>query len=246
MNKGYSLINLKDLRIQVYLDTANINIVKKYCSNKYIKGFTTNPSLMNKMGIKSYKEFVKKFLLITKNKPVSFEVTSDSLNDIEKQAKRLSSFGGSVYVKIPVCNTKGLSTTKLISKLTSQKIKINITAIMSFEQIKNIIDNVDPEAEIILSIFAGRIADTGKDPEDIMILANNYIKKKRKNKFLTLWASTRELFNLFQAERSSADIITFTQEILQKVKLINKNLKNYSIETVKSFYEDGIKNSLDI
>jgi transaldolase len=240
------LQNLKDLKIQVYLDSADLSIIKKYSTNFYIKGFTSNPSLMSKSGIKSYEEFIKKFLSISENKPVSFEVTSDALKEMEEQAKRISSFGNSIYVKIPICNTKGESTIKLISKLSGQKIKINVTAIMSFEQIKDIVDNVNPEAEIILSIFAGRIADTGRDPEETMIEANNYIIKSKKNKFSILWASVREIFNLFQAERSFVNIITLTPEILEKIKLRNKNLHQYSVETAKMFYEDGLKNSLNI
>jgi len=238
--------NLEDVKIQVYLDSADLDVVSKYSSFQNIKGFTSNPSLMSKSGIKSYEEFIKKFLSISNNKPVSFEVTSDTMEEMEEQAKKIYSYSNSIYVKIPICNTKGESTVPLLSRLSSQKIKINVTAIMSFQQVKDVIDNVNPEAEIILSIFAGRIADTGRDPEQIMLNARDHIIKSKKDKFKTLWASVREIFNLFQAERSKTDIITLTPEILEKIKLRNKDLHQYSIETAKMFYDDGRKNKLSI
>jgi transaldolase len=238
--------NLEDIKIQVYLDSANLDVVSKYSSFQNIKGFTSNPSLMSKSGIKSYEEFIKKFLSISNNKPVSFEVTSDTMEEMEKQAKKIYSYSNSIYVKIPICNTKGESTVPLLSRLSSQKIKINVTAIMSFQQVKDVIDNVNPEAETILSIFAGRIADTGRDPEQTMLKAREYIIKSKKDKFKTLWASVREIFNLFQAERSKTDIITLTPEILEKIKLRNKDLHQFSIETAKMFYDDGRKNKLSI
>jgi transaldolase len=238
--------NLDDLKIQVYLDSADLDVISKYSSFQNIRGFTSNPSLMGKSGIKSYEEFIKKFLLISNNKPVSFEVTSDTMSEMEEQAKKIYSYSNSIYVKIPICNTQGESTVPLISKLSFQKIKINVTAIMSFEQIKDVVDNVNPGSEIILSIFAGRIADTGRDPEQIILNSKNYILKSKKSNFYILWASVREIFNLFQAERSKTDIITLTPEILEKIKLRNKDLKEYSIETVKMFYDDGRKNLLNI
>jgi transaldolase len=238
--------NLEDVKIQVYLDSADLDVVSKYSSFQNIKGFTSNPSLMSKSGIKSYEEFIKKFLSISNNKPVSFEVTSDTMEEMEEQAKKIYSYSNSIYVKIPICNTKGESTVPLLSRLSSQKIKINVTAIMSFQQVKDVIDNVNPEAEIILSIFAGRIADTGRDPEQTMLKARDYILKSKKDKFKTLWASVREIFNLFQAARSKTDIITLTPEILEKIKLRNKDLHQYSIETAKMFYDDGRKNKLNI
>ena len=241
-----SLNHLKDLRIEVYLDSANINTIKNYAVHNSIKGFTSNPSLMSKSGIKSYGEFIKTFLSISNNKPVSFEVTSDSINEMETQAKKINNFGNSIYVKIPILNTKGESTVDLISKLSAQKIKVNVTAMMTFEQAKDVIDNVNPGNEIILSIFAGRIADTGRDPEKTIQTIKEYIFKSKKKNFKILWASVREIFNLFQAERSGADIITLTPEILEKIKLRNKDLHQYSIETAKMFYDDGLKNSLNI
>jgi transaldolase len=240
------LDNLKNINIDIYLDSADLEIIKRYSAYENVKGFTSNPSLMSKSGIKSYEEFIKTFLLISNNKPVSFEVTSDSINEMEAQAKKICNFSNSIYVKIPILNTKGESTVDLISKLSAQKIKVNVTAMMSFEQAKDVIDNVNPGNEIILSIFAGRIADTGRDPEKTMQTIKEYIFKSKKKNFKILWASVREIFNLFQAERSGADIITLTPEILEKIKLRNKDLHQYSIETAKMFYDDGRKNSLNI
>jgi len=240
------LNNLTKLDIDVYLDSADLKIIKSYSANKNIKGFTSNPSLMSKSGIKSYEEFIKTFLSISSGKPVSFEVTSDTINEMEVQAKKINKFSDSIYVKIPILNTKGDSTVDLVSKLTSQKIKVNVTAMMSFDQAKDVIDNVNPGNEIILSIFAGRVADTGRDPELTIKKTKDYIIKNKKQKIKILWASVREIFNLFQAERSGADIITLTPEILEKIKLRNKDLHQYSIETAKMFYEDGLKNSLNI
>lgn len=241
-----NLDNLTNLNIDVYLDSADLEIIKRYSAHKNIKGFTSNPSLMSKSGIKSYEEFIKTFLSISNNKPVSFEVTSDAKNEMENQAKKINKFSNSIYVKIPILNTKGESTVGLISTLSAQKIKVNVTAMMSFEQAKDVIDNVNPGNEIILSIFAGRIADTGIDPEKIMKKTKDYIIKNKKQKIKILWASVREIFNLFQAERSGADIITLTPEILEKIKLRNKDLHQYSIETAKMFYDDALKNSLNI
>jgi transaldolase len=240
------LDNLTNLNIDVYLDSADLKIIKSYSANKNIKGFTSNPSLMSKSGIKSYEEFIKTFLSISSGKPVSFEVTSDAINEMEVQAKKINKFSDSIYVKIPILNTKGDSTVDLVSKLTAQKIKVNVTAMMSFDQAKDVIDNVNPGNEIILSIFAGRVADTGRDPEQTIKKTKDYIIKNKKQKIKILWASVREIFNLFQAERSGADIITLTPEILEKIKLRNKDLHEYSIETAKMFYEDGLKNSLNI
>jgi transaldolase len=234
------------MKIKIYADGADYKSIIRLNKSVNISGFTTNPTLMRKSGVKDYSFFAKKVLKQVKNKPISFEVFSDDFQEMKKQARIINSWGSNVYVKIPICNTKGESTVPLIAKLSSQKIKINVTAMMSFEQAKNVIDNVHPGADIILSVFAGRIADTGRDPEDIMTKINNYIIQSKKDKFKTLWASVREIFNLFQAERTKTNIITLTPEILDKIKLRNKDLHQYSIETAKMFYEDGLKNSLNI
>lgn len=239
------LNNLKNLNIQIYLDGADLDIVKKENNNSLIKGYTSNPSLMHQSGIKSYENFIKDFLKITK-KPVSFEVTDDELDNIEIQARKISSFGKNIYVKIPVTNTKGNSTIPIIKKLTKDNIKLNITAIFTTHQLQEIINNINSNTEIILSIFAGRIADTGVNPENLFIETKKFIINKKKENFKLLWASVREVYNIYQADKVGCDIITVTQDILKKVVLKNKNLKEYSIETVKMFYNDAKKGNLSI
>ncbi len=236
---------IKDLKIDIFLDGADLEVVSKIDSNDTIKGYTSNPSLMQKSGIKSYEEFIINFLKLT-SKPVSFEVTADDIEEMQIQAEKISKFGKNIHVKIPVTNTKGESTIKVIKNLTAKKIMLNITAIFTEKQLEEIISQVDPENEIILSIFAGRIADAGINPESTFIKAKGLIEKYKKNKFKLLWASVREVFNIYQAEKTNVDIITVTKDVLKKVNLRGKDLNDYSIETVRMFYEDALKGNLKI
>ena len=171
---------VSDLDIEIYLDTADLEIIKKNAEEPYIKGFTSNPSLMAKYGIKSYENFINEFLKIAKNKPVSFEVCSDDLQVMYEQAKRINEFGNNIFVKIPYYNTKGLDTIKVINDLTNQNINVNVTAIMTFDQVKNIVDTKNDETETILSIFAGRISDSGKNAADTIKQSVEYIKSSKK------------------------------------------------------------------
>ena len=236
---------VSDLNIEIYLDTADLEIIKKNAEEPYIKGFTSNPSLMAKYGIKSYENFINDFLKIAKNKPVSFEVCSDDLQVMYEQAKRINEFGNNIFVKIPYYNTKGFDTIKVINDLTNQKINVNVTAIMTFDQIKNIVDTKNDETETILSIFAGRISDSGKNAADTIKQSVEYIKSSKKN-FKVLWASVREIYNLYEANNCGSHIITITPELISKIKLRNKDLKEYSIDTSKMFYEDALKHKIDI
>ncbi len=236
---------IADLNIEIYLDTADLDKIKEYTEKNYIKGFTSNPSLMAKYGITSYENFIKEFLNISKDKPVSFEVCADELNLMYEQALRISNFSDSIFVKIPYYNSKGLSTLELINSVTQKKIKTNVTAIMSFDQIKSIVDSKKDDTESILSIFAGRIADSGIDPKDTIKKSVNYIQDSNKN-FKILWASVREIYNLYEANNCGSHIITVTPELISKIKLRNKDLKEYSIETSRIFYEDALKNKLEI
>tara|TARA_B100001250_G_C19677788_1_gene734439 strand:+ start:231 stop:959 length:729 start_codon:yes stop_codon:yes gene_type:complete len=242
MNSNLNLAN--KINIDIFLDGADLEIVKKFSEYDFIKGFTSNPSLMHKSKISSYENFIKEFLKIT-SKPISFEVVSDDINEMKEQAKKLSSYGPNVYVKIPVSNSKGDETTEIISELTNLNIKLNITAIFTINQIQKIIEAVSPKEDIILSIFAGRIADTGRDPTDIFIESKKLIEKKSK-KIKLLWASVREVYNIYQAANVGSDIITVTPDALSKIVLMNKNLDEYSIETVKMFYEDAKKGNIRI
>ena len=234
---------LDSLKISVFLDGANLQDIAEYSEYSQIKGFTSNPTLMAKAGISDYSTFIIECLKVLNGKPISFEVVSDDINEMYEQAVRISSFAKNIYVKIPITNSKGHDTSKIIQKLTDNNIKLNITAITHLSQIDLISKNVLPKNEIILSIFSGRIADTGINPELIYSSLN---KLNLDQNFKTLWASPREIYNLYQANECNVDIITITKDLLVKIKLHNKDLLEYSKETVQMFYEDGLKNKLSI
>ena len=230
--------SIDKLKIKIFADGAEIESIKKLNSNNFIKGFTTNPSLMKKAGVKDYKEFALKLLSEIKDKPISFEVFSDEIPEMEKQAYEISKWGKNVNVKIPVTNTKKESTAELIRKLSSKGIVCNITALFTTDQVKEVYDAIDKSTPSILSVFAGRIADTGKDPSNIIKYSVDLVKSKSKTE--VLWASTRETLNIFQAEKLNCQIITVPHEILGKLSYLDKNLDDFSLETVKSFYKDSI------
>tara|TARA_Y100000590_G_scaffold209795_1_gene237714 strand:- start:198 stop:911 length:714 start_codon:yes stop_codon:yes gene_type:complete len=231
-------MKLDKLKIKIFADGAEIDSIKKLNSNSFIKGFTTNPSLMKKAGIKNYKDFALKLLSEITDKPISFEVFSDEILEMEKQAYEISKWGKNVNVKIPVTNTKKESTTELIRKLSSKGIICNVTALFTNDQIKEVYDAIHNSTPSILSIFAGRIADTGIDPSDIIKYSVDLVKSKPKTE--VLWASTRETLNIFQAEKLGCQIITVPHGILSKLNYLDKNLDEFSLETVKSFYKDSI------
>jgi len=234
---------MKLKRIKIYADGADYSDFVNLNKSKIIKGFTTNPSLMRKSGVKNYEKFAKKLIKVIK-KPISFEVFSDELDEMYIQAKKISSWGNNVYVKIPIVNSKGVSTIRLIKKLNLEKIKLNITAVFTFNQVNKIINILNYQTPSIISIFAGRIADTGIDPINIL---KRSIKLKKNNKNIKiLWASTREVLNIYQAENINCDIITVPIGIIKKLNLYKKNLKKYSIETAKDFYLDGLKSKYKI
>jgi transaldolase len=226
-------------KICLYADGANLSSILSLNKLKYIKGFTTNPTLMRQSGIKNYKIFAKKILKKIKNKPISFEVFADDISKMEIQANEIASWGKNVNVKIPITNTKGKSTNRLIAKLAKKKIICNVTAIFTVKQVSSLLKKLKKKDPLILSIFAGRIADTGVDPEPIIRQCKKLIKEYKNIQIL--WASTREVFNIFQAERSGCDIITVPHDILGKIKYINKNLVSFSKETVNMFYKDALK-----
>ena len=228
---------LKDFKLKIFADGADLENIKFLSTKTYIKGFTTNPSLMRKKGVSDYKNFALEVLKICQNKPVSFEIFADDLGDMERQAIEISKWGENVNVKIPVTNTKGESTKELIKALSERKIICNITAILTIEQLKTIVNALDVNTPAILSIFAGRIADTGINPSPIMAEAVKIAKSKPKSQIL--WASTRELFNIFQAESTGCQIITIPHDIINKFHLLGKDLTDLSLETVKTFYKDA-------
>lgn len=224
------------MKIEIYADGSDINeMISIHRHNKWVSGFTTNPTLMKKANVTNYKEFVKNVTDKIKDLPISFEVFADEIDEMEKQAKLLSSYGSNIYVKIPVTNTKGQSTKYLIQKLLNAGTKINITAVFTKEQIDELLPYMLSDTNVILSIFAGRVADTGVDPKPIMQYALDKVSKNVK----VLWASPREVYNMYEADRLGCHIITVTSDILCKLKLENKNLSEYSLETVKMFYDDA-------
>ena len=232
------MTDIQKLKIKIFADGADFESINKLNTKNYIRGFTTNPSLMKKAGIKNYKEFALKILSKIKDKPISFEVFSDDLVEMEKQAMEIATWGKNINVKIPITNTKKESTTEIIEKLSNQGIECNITAIFTVNQLKNVVQILNKNTPAILSVFAGRIADTGIDPENIMAECVQASKSKPKSEIL--WASTRELVNIFQADKIGCQIITVPHEILSKIDSIGKNLDDYSLDTVKSFYKDAV------
>lgn len=231
--------NFSRFNIAIYADGANMKDILYFNSKKFIKGLTTNPTLMKKSGIKNYQKFALDVLKIVKKKPISFEVFSDDFKEMYRQAKIISSWGDNVFVKIPVTNTKGLSSYKLISKLSNEGIKLNVTAVLLQDQVINIVKSLNKKTRSIISIFAGRIADTGRDP--IPLVKESVLLTKKYKNIQILWASTRESLNIFQAQKINCDIITVTTDILSKVNIFGYDLKKYSLDTVKMFYNDAAK-----
>ena len=231
------MINLNELNIKIFADGADLKSFRDLNSKKFIKGFTTNPSLMKKSGIKNYKEFAKDLIKEINDKPISFEVFEDEITDMEKQARQIATWGKNVYVKIPITNTKGESTHELVNKLSNEGISCNVTAIFTIEQLKLISDSINNKTPTILSVFAGRIADTGIDPTSIMKECIEYTQNKKNVEIL--WASTREVLNIFQANSINCQIITVPNDLLKKLNNLNKDLKSFSKETVMDFYKDA-------
>ena len=229
---------VKKFKIKIFADGADLKSIIDLNKKKYISGFTTNPSLMKKAGIRNYKKFAFTVLRLIKNKPVSFEVFADDLATMKYQAREISTWGKNVYVKIPVTNSKGKSTNKIISELSKEGINLNITAIFTKKQVKDTIKALDKNSKSIISVFAGRIADSGVDPSSIIKYS---IKTSKKKKIEVLWASTRETLNIFEAQKLKCHIITVPHSILAKFNFIGMNLKKLSLETVKLFLRDSKK-----
>jgi transaldolase len=228
---------LPQFKIKLYADGADLNGMIEEYKKGIASGFTTNPTLMKKAGVKSYEEFAKAALKAIPDLPISFEVFSDDLSGMEREARKIAGWGKNVYIKIPVTNTKGESTAPLVKKLSHDGLKLNVTAILTLDQVKTVAKALSPDTPSIVSIFAGRIADTGRDPMPIMKDAVKVLKPLPKAELL--WASTRELLNLVQAESSGCHIITITNDILKKVPQVGKDLSLLSLETVQMFYSDA-------
>ena len=225
------------LKIKLFADGANIEDMQRLAMNPCIQGLTTNPTLMAQAGIKNYESFAKEVLTFVKDKPISFEVFSDEFDEMERQANKIAGWGGNIYVKIPVTNTKGESSASLVKCLASNGVKLNVTALLTLEQVKAIHDVLSPDTPAIISVFAGRIADTGRDPMPMMIEAKKILADQPKTELL--WASPREVLNVIQADQSGCDIITATSSILNKLSKIDYDLQKFSLDTVRMFYNDA-------
>lgn len=232
-------MNLQGLNIKIFADGADKASMLELYQHSYIKGFTTNPTLMRKAGISDYKAFALDILKVIQDRPISFEVFSDDFKEMFHQALEISSWGKNVYVKIPVMNTQSKASYELISSLASRNVKQNVTACMTVDQVKNVVQALKQGPSSYISVFAGRIADTGRNPLDIMQQAVDLLKPH--SALELIWASPRELLNIFEANQIGCHIITATTDILKKLPLIGKDLYEYSLETVKMFYEDAQK-----
>jgi transaldolase len=228
---------VQDLKVQIFADGADKAGMLEMYAKPYIKGLTTNPTLMKKAGITDYRAFCKDILTSIKDKPLSFEVFSDDFAEMERQAMEISSWGDNVYVKIPVTNTKKEDCYELVKKLVAKNVKINVTAIMTLTQVQDVVNCLNPAVPSYVSVFAGRIADTGCDPVPIMSAAVEMLKVAPASELI--WASPRELLNIFQADEIGCQVITVTNDILKKLTLIGYDLESYSLDTVKMFFNDA-------
>lgn len=230
--------------IKLYADGANLDDMLAAYRSGVVQGFTTNPTLMRKAGITDYEAFAKEVLGMISDRPISFEVFADDFSTMYEQAHKINSWGENVYVKIPITNTKGESAVPLVKHLVGDGIKLNITAILTLEQVKVVNDVLSPHIPAIVSVFAGRIADTGIDPMPIMQKASQMLQAESLAELL--WASPREVLNVYQAEACGCDIITATGDILKKLALRDKDLNDLSRETVQMFYDDACKAGFQI
>ena len=232
------------MNTKIFCDIAEINQIKKFNKKKIVRGFTTNPSLMRKAGAKDYKSYAKKILKVCPNKPVSLEVFADDYINMKKQALKINKWGKNVYVKIPITNSKGFFTGKVIKELNNQDIKLNITAVYSSSQTKKILKSINKKTKVIISIFAGRAGDTGKDP--VPEFKKSIMFSKRFENVEILWASVREPYNFLQAKQLGCHIITVPPSIIQKIEKFGKSFDQLTKETVKNFLSDSKKSRFKI
>jgi len=228
---------IENLKVKVFADGADLDSMMALAENPLIKGFTTNPTLMKKAGIEDYAGFARTVLGKIKDRPVSFEVFADDFPNMEAQALEIASWADNVNVKLPIMNTKGESAVPSVERLSKQGVVVNVTAIFTLDQVRAVAEVLDPETPAIVSVFAGRIADTGIDPVPLMTEAAEILKSRPKAELL--WASPRELLNIYHAEESGSHIITVSHDVLAKLNLIGKDNTEYSLETVQMFYKDA-------
>jgi transaldolase len=228
---------LEELKVKIFADGADPRLIRALSLNPLIEGFTTNPTLMRKAGVTDYESFASEILKIVPDRPVSFEVFADELEKMEEQALEMASWGANVNVKIPVTNTRGTFTGPLVRRLSKAGVPVNVTACMGLDQVKAVADILAPGTPAFVSVFAGRIADSGRDPLPIMAEAVRILEARPKARLI--WASPRELLNIFHADAVGCHVITVTADILEKLSLVGKDLAEYSQETVRMFYRDA-------
>jgi len=236
--------SVSDLKVRIFADSADKAAIMDLCRKPYISGFTTNPTLMRKAGVTGYVAFARELLDVVHDLPISFEVLADDFPEMERQAKKIAAWGKNVYVKIPITNTRGEPSLDLIRRLARAQVQLNVTAVLTLEQVRDACTALDHGAPSNISVFAGRIADTGRDPLPLMQVALEFVRSRPNVELI--WASPRELLNIFQAEEIGCHIITVTHDVLKKLELVGKNLDEYSLDTVRMFFEDGRKSGFTL
>jgi transaldolase len=237
-------LTFEDLKIKLFADGADLATMIEMAKLDHIAGLTTNPTLMRKAGITDYKFFSQQVLNEIKSKPISFEIFSEDFEDMRNQALEISSWGENVFVKIPITNSTGQSTVEVIKFLVKSHVKVNVTALFTLDQVKSVVDVLDPDIPSNISVFAGRIADTGRDP--IRIMCESLKLMQGNSSCELIWASPRELLNVVQADKIGCHIITSTSDILNKLRLLGKDLTDYSLETVQMFNRDALSSGYKI
>lgn len=234
----------QELNVKIFADGADRNDIVRLYEDKRIRGFTTNPTLMRKAGITDYEAFAKDILTHIKDRPISFEVFSDEFDEMERQAIKIAGWGANVYVKIPVSNSMGAPSYDLIHRLARRGVQLNVTAIFTLDQVREVSAALENHAASNVSIFAGRIADTGRDPVPLMAAAVALCAQFDKQELI--WASPREVLNIFQADAVGCHIITVTPDVLKKLSIVGKDLTAYSLETVKMFRTDAVAAAFEL
>jgi transaldolase len=237
-------LRIEDLKVKIFADGADLREMVEMSEKSYISGLTTNPTLMRKAGVLNYRKFARDVLTEIQSKPISFEVFSDDLIEMRNQALEIASWGDNVYVKIPISNTLGLSTAEIVYELTAAGVKVNVTAIMTLNQVEEIAASLNSKIPSYISVFAGRIADTGRDP--IPTLRKSLEILQQNSSVELIWASPRELLNIIQADEINCHVITATKDILAKLKLLGHDLEAYSLDTVKMFRNDALSSKFSI
>lgn len=228
---------ISELNVKIFADGADLAGMREMYAKPFIKGLTTNPTLMRKVGITDYRAFAKEVLAAIPDRPISFEVFSDDFSEMERQAMEIAAWGSNVYVKIPITNTRRETCYALVQTLTAKQVKVNVTAIMTLEQVRGVVAVLAPDVPSYVSVFAGRISDTGRDPIPLMTEAVQTLKHAPAAELI--WASPRELLNIFQADAIGCQVITVTNDILKKLSLVGYDLTDYSLDTVKMFHADA-------